>query len=1215
MHQKYSSWKNNINQNSTLSFIGEKAATLEDFEILNPSEQGTILNSVLGIQKDNEKKVFGNSIEVIIVQEGDILDPCGMYVVLEGSIGLFLNDCLIATANSSDYFYEEYLLIDDPNIELSAKAIEQTRLSYISKTNWINLPNDLKDQCMGRLFGDLVNMHLHEFQQPINCCNITAAALSLTALGFQTDVNDIFKSCALPVSYVVNDGMTIGELYDVASSHIYAEGLRDEIGVELYYFDEDVVTNEDLFKAIAESNNVGGDSDILVANFNVGIAHGNPELKGGHFALIAKCNKSTGLVHMMDVHPEKYGKIWVTSIERLYNSMSDHDSSAQRARGLMRFIIKKDVDVRLDALAKSDCFPVNCTQYIDLTPEKRRHIFGRASTNLNSLYVLSMGLSFLDNHAIDVDEILYAANISYTEALSIETTAQELTNIANKYLTGSDFSDVNCTNHFYDQTIDETKEGWFKTQLLKIANNANAHFLVNIDYNEVLGHKAVGESNNQYRETAPLKEFWVACIDYLYENDVVILADMSPASSQIWRAPRSKVFRGLQEKSTPSIVRIEKTNPEENPLDFNYIISNNKIVLFYNDDDPWSYMLSSVMSNIGVTEIHKVDISGFDLYTLNLRKKLTVHSGKEKPPYLYFNGNCLGEVDDIMTMVRDGQLQNMIKAEGLPVLLRNETPSLDNNIFSYPKGGLVEPRDGAHNILLCCCGSSAADKIPELVERLTDAGHNVKLVPTPSSETFFKDFGMERILKKLRPSDIYRDDDEWNFRYTEFGMPVRAAHLALCDWADCVIVAPISCNSMGKVANGVADNLLSSVFVAWQYQKKPVILCPACNTNMWNNITTQNNVSALKRLGAQIEGPRSGILSNGRMGTGMMATVDEIMSALDEAFSGLDDHAQTIMKWGKAAAASDDPLEWKRIYRAIDEGVVGINILDNENADSLLHYAAGGEGEVTESGIERGIPDIEPMRELIKRGINVNLRNDYYFSAMHVAMMSNSLEAVNILLEAGADISHSIDFMEQVEISTEIKERLGQWARQHNIEPIEALVNDQYVKFNNSEGELYFTYGSLKRGFPNYDAHKDILSECLGEAKTRQSFPLVVPYEPSCSNPNCPYLHRMAALVEIRGKGHRIRGELYRIKADDLKTLDALEGFEGTNMSSNVYVRKKITVLLDNKTYQAFTYFIADPESHMDAVNEGTAEMINNYELDMAVGDLKPGWEDPKITK
>ena len=194
---------------------------MENLETLNPSEQDIILNSVLNLHKDSEKKLFDNSIEAILVQEDDVLDPCGMYVVLEGSIGLFLNDRVIATANYSDYFYEEYLLLEDQNIELSAKAIEKTRLGLISKKSWINLPSKIKDQCMGRLFGDLVNMHLHEFQQPINCCNITAAALSLTALGYQTDVNDIFKSCALPVSYVVNDGMTIGELYDVASSHIY----------------------------------------------------------------------------------------------------------------------------------------------------------------------------------------------------------------------------------------------------------------------------------------------------------------------------------------------------------------------------------------------------------------------------------------------------------------------------------------------------------------------------------------------------------------------------------------------------------------------------------------------------------------------------------------------------------------------------------------------------------------------------------------------------------------------------------------------------------------------------------------------------------------------------------------------------------------------------------------------------------------------------------
>ena len=89
-------------------------------------------------------------------------------------------------------------------------------------------------------------------------------------------------------------------------------------------------------------------------------------------------------------------------------------------------------------------------------------------------------------------------------------------------------------------------------------------------------------------------------------------------------------------------------------------------------------------------------------------------------------------------------------------------------------------------------------------------------------------------------------------------MPVRASHLALCDWADCVIVAPITCNTMGKVANGIGDSLITSVFVAWQYQKKPVIFCPACNTNMWNNISTQNNVAQLKRLGGHIRGTEIG---------------------------------------------------------------------------------------------------------------------------------------------------------------------------------------------------------------------------------------------------------------------------------------------------------------------------------------------------------------------
>jgi len=321
-------------------------------ELLSESEWSIVSNAIPGFSALVDQEHFTSILELLDVEQGTTLPPNGMYIVLDGSTSLQLHGDEIAAAGRSDYFYEEHLLIDDLVIELIAKAASHSRLVFLSKENWANLPVEIKTACLTMLFGDLVNIHLHDFQQPINCCNITAVALSLTALGFACDVNDLFKSCSLPVSYIVDDGVTLGELYDVASSYIFAEGLRDEIGVELYYFDRAVMTTQDLFNAIAESDRVGGDSDILVANFGVGIAHGNPQLNGGHFGLIAKCNQSTGLVHMIDVHPEKYGKIWVTSIDRLYDAMTDYDGSSLRSRGLMRFIVKKDVDVRLDTLSK-----------------------------------------------------------------------------------------------------------------------------------------------------------------------------------------------------------------------------------------------------------------------------------------------------------------------------------------------------------------------------------------------------------------------------------------------------------------------------------------------------------------------------------------------------------------------------------------------------------------------------------------------------------------------------------------------------------------------------------------------------------------------------------------------------------------------------------------------------------------------------------------------
>jgi hypothetical protein len=109
-----------------------------------------------------------------------------------------------------------------------------------------------------------------------------------------------------------------------------------------------------------------------------------------------------------------------------------------------------------------------------------------------------------------------------------------------------------------------------------------------------------------------------------------------------------------------------------------------------------------------------------------MRRQLAAMTGKERAPYLFLSGEYMGEPDDIVNLIRDGSLQERIRAAGQPALPVTETPSLEHNIFGYPKGGLTAPRDGKRNVLLCACGSSAADKVPQLVEALVKAGHHVK---------------------------------------------------------------------------------------------------------------------------------------------------------------------------------------------------------------------------------------------------------------------------------------------------------------------------------------------------------------------------------------------------------------------------------------------------------------------------------------------------------
>ena len=176
-------------------------------------------------------------------------------------------------------------------------------------------------------------------------------------------------------------------------------------------------------------------------------------------------------------------------------------------------------------------------------------------------------------------------------------------------------------------------------------------------------------------------------------------------------------------------------------------------------------------------------------------------------------------------------------------------------------------------ILICATGSVAAIKTPTIAEILQRQGHDTELAVT-SSAKFFIDQHFRNHLPKMLV-DIH----EWNDSYS-LGEPVL--HIDLRAWADVLLIAPCSANSFAKISYGLADNLVTCIARAWNYEK-PFFIAPAMNTMMWNSPVTSEHISRLTRFGARIIDPISKKLACGDVGVGAMAeSVDIVQLVLDE---------------------------------------------------------------------------------------------------------------------------------------------------------------------------------------------------------------------------------------------------------------------------------------------------------------------------------------------
>ena len=173
-------------------------------------------------------------------------------------------------------------------------------------------------------------------------------------------------------------------------------------------------------------------------------------------------------------------------------------------------------------------------------------------------------------------------------------------------------------------------------------------------------------------------------------------------------------------------------------------------------------------------------------------------------------------------------------------------------------------------ILLAVCGSIAAYKTAFFVRLLAKEGAEVKVVMTESAKDFITPLTLATLSKNPVQSEYFnKSSGEWH-NHVELGM-----------WADLMLVAPLSANTLGKMANGICDNLLLATYLS---AKCPVMVAPAMDLDMYQHPTTLENLKRLQSFGNEVIEARDGELASGLSGQGRMAEPEELLELVKKKF-------------------------------------------------------------------------------------------------------------------------------------------------------------------------------------------------------------------------------------------------------------------------------------------------------------------------------------------
>ena len=205
-----------------------------------------------------------------------------------------------------------------------------------------------------------------------------------------------------------------------------------------------------------------------------------------------------------------------------------------------------------------------------------------------------------------------------------------------------------------------------------------------------------------------------------------------------------------------------------------------------------------------------------------------------------------------------------------------------------------EPR----KVLVGVCGGIAAYKSAELVRELQRRGAEVRVIMTRSAQEFIQPLTFASLTGNKVFTSLWDSPSEASV----------IEHIAQAQWADVLVIAPATANTLAKLSHGIADDFLSASYLATDAK---VVLAPAMNVNMWNHPATRANISALEQRGHRIVEPESGFLACGMTGDGRLADIEIIVREVFEQVNQRQDlRGETVLVTAGGTREPIDPVRF-----------------------------------------------------------------------------------------------------------------------------------------------------------------------------------------------------------------------------------------------------------------------------------------------------------------